>query len=155
MTETTGVRPVRPEDHAAWRTLWTDYCAFYKVEVPARVTATLWARLLDPAFPVNGLVAQADDGALLGLCHYVLHPHTWSADPVCYLEDLFTTATARGRGVGRSLIRHLEEQGRSAGWNRVYWHTEGTNATARLLYDKVTGGADGYVRYTIALPKRG
>lgn len=149
-----AVRAARPEDHDAWLGLWNDYCAFYKVTVPPRVTATLWARILDPAFPVNGLVAEDKDGALLGLCHYVLHPHTWSADPVCYLEDLFTTEAARGRGVGRSLIRHLEEKGRTAGWNRVYWHTEGTNATARLLYDKVTGGADGYVRYMIPLARR-
>ncbi len=154
MTDAVRVRAAQPGDQQAWLGLWTDYCAFYKAEVPARVTATLWARVLDPAFPVNGLVAEGADGTLLGLCHYVLHPHTWSADPVCYLEDLFTTQTARGRGVGRSLIRHLEELGRTAGWNRVFWHTEGTNATARMLYDKVTGGADGFVRYTIPLNKR-
>lgn len=149
VTGVTGVRPIVATDRAEWRTLWDDYCRFYKVDVPERVTDTLWCRILDPASTVKGLVAVDADGRLLGLCHYVLHPHTWSAQLLCYLEDLFTAETARGQGAGRALINRLVEMGRDAGWGRVYWHTEETNATARILYDKVTGGHDGYVRYTV------
>lgn len=149
-----SVRPVEFADRPVWNRLWNAYCAFYKVAVPERVTETLWGRIMDPSSPVNGLLAVAADGQIVGLCHYVLHPHTWSADLLCYLEDLYTDEAARGRGAGRALITHLEAMGRTAGWNRVYWHTEGTNSTARLLYDRVTGGADGFVRYTIPLAKR-
>lgn len=149
MTAVAGVRPIVATDRMEWRTLWDAYCRFYKVEVPERVTDTLWCRILDPASAVNGLVAADAEGRLLGLCHYVLHPHTWSAQLLCYLEDLFTAEAARGQGVGRALINHLVETGRHAGWGRVYWHTEETNAQARILYDKVTGGHDGFVRYTV------
>lgn len=149
------MRAVGPEDRDAWHILWDEYCAFYRVTVPAAVTQTLWHRLLDPGSPVNGLVAVGPDGHLLGLCHYVLHPHTWSARLVCYLEDLFTAGPWRGRGVGRALISHLRDMGVAAGWGRLYWNTEHDNHQARALYDKVAGGADGYVRYLIPLAPRG
>lgn len=151
MADSVTIRAIAATDATEWRRLWDAYCAFYKTEVPERVTQTLWCRILDPAAPVKGLVAADADGRLLGLCHYVLHPHTWSTQLVCYLEDLFTAEAARGQGVGRALIARLTEMGREAGWGRVYWHTESTNTRARILYDKVTGGADGYVRYMIKL----
>ncbi|MFV3127711.1 GNAT family N-acetyltransferase [Niveispirillum sp. KHB5.9] len=144
-----SVRTVVATDRTEWRALWDAYCTFYKVQVPERVTETLWCRILDPVSPVNGLVAVDAQDRLLGLCHYVLHPHTWSAQLLCYLEDLFTAEAARGQGVGRALINRLVGMGSEAGWGRVYWHTETDNARARILYDKVSGGADPYVRYTI------
>lgn len=149
MTGDVSVRPITATDRTGWRALWDAYCAFYKVEVPERVTETLWCRILDPVSSVNGLVATDGEGRLLGLCHYVLHPHTWSTQLLCYLEDLFTAQAARGQGVGRALIGRLVEMGGAEGWGRVYWHTETDNARARILYDKVAGGADPYVRYTI------
>jgi ribosomal protein S18 acetylase RimI-like enzyme len=86
----------------------------------------------------------------LGFANYVLHPFTWSERPTCYLEDLYVSPEARGRGVGKQLIEHLVVRGRTEGWARVYWHTREDNATARRLYDSF-GPADGFVRYTIAL----
>lgn len=154
MSESVAVRAIQPSDRAAWEVLWANYCAFYKAGVPAETTSLLWGRLLDPCSPVHGLVAATPDGRLLGLCHYVLHPHTWSPDLLCYLEDLFIQADRRGLGIGRALIDHLCDKAASSGWRRVYWHTEDGNATARHLYDKVTGGRDTYVRYTVSIPER-
>lgn len=152
MANNVTIRAIAVDDRAEWQGLWDAYCAFYRADVPDTVTNALWSRIQDPSSAVNGLVAVDDaTGHLLGLCHYVLHPHTWSAKLVCYLEDLFTAEAARGKGVGRALITRLTEMGREAGWGRVYWNTEQDNARARLLYDRVTGGADGYVRYMIKL----
>ncbi|MEA1649407.1 GNAT family N-acetyltransferase [Nitrospirillum sp. BR 11164] len=115
------------------------------------MTTTLWARLQDPNSAVKALVARGGDGRILGFCHYVLHPNTWGASLICYLEDLFTDPASRGQGVGRALIERLVALGREHGWGRVYWHTQATNATARRLYDSVTDGADGFVRYVIPI----
>lgn len=145
-----AVRALVASDHEGWLPLWQAYCAFYKVTVPDAVTHTLWSRILDPQFPVKGLVALSE-ARPVGLCHYVLHPHTWSDQTLCYLEDLFTDATCRGRGVGHALIGHLREMAQAQGWRRVYWHTETDNHTARRLYDDVAGGADPFVRYTLDL----
>jgi len=85
---------------------------------------------------VHALVAESG-AQLLGLTHYLFHRSTTAIDPVCYLQDLFTSEAARGKGVGRALINGVYEQARRAGLPRVYWQTHETNHTAMLLYDKV------------------
>jgi GNAT superfamily N-acetyltransferase len=57
--------------------------------------------------------------------------------PTCYLQDLFTDESARGRGVGRALIEAVYQRARVAGSLRVYWQTHETNLTAMTLYNKV------------------
>ncbi|MBV8097981.1 MAG: GNAT family N-acetyltransferase [Verrucomicrobia bacterium] len=56
---------------------------------------------------------------------------------VCYLQDLFTHESARGKGVGKALINGVCEQAKNSGSTRVYWQTHETNRTARRLYDQV------------------
>ncbi len=149
-----AVRPIQPVDRADWEVLWANYCTFYKAEVPASTTDLLWGRLGDPDSAIKGLVAVDAAGEIVGICHYVLHPHTWSPDLLCYLEDLFTREDRRGAGVGRALINHLCDLAIACGWNRVYWHTQEGNRTARQLYDKVTGGRDEFVRYCVTFADR-
>ena len=57
---------------------------------------------------------------------------------------------ARGKGVGRALIEDLATLARAAGWKRLYWNTEITNAAARKLYDSFTPD-DGHIRYRLTL----
>lgn len=66
--------------------------------------------------------------------------------PNCYLQDLFTTESARGKGVARALITAVYEQARLAASPRVYWQTHETNSTAMALYDKVAEKS-GFVVY--------
>ena len=89
----------------------------------------------------------AEQGArLIGLTHYIFHRNTTMVGPTCYLQDLFTTAEARGKGVGRALIEAVYERAKQAGSPRVYWQTHETNSTAMLLYDKVAQRS-GFVVY--------
>lgn len=147
----TIVRPLQPSDETTWRELWRQYCTFYGQTLAPETTATLWARLLSPAMVIHGAGAvRADTGELVGVAHYVLHPHTWSEKTLCYLEDLFVAPEARGQNVGHTLISHLVAMAKEHGWGRVYWHTEMGNTPARRLYDRFTT-ADDIVRYTMTL----
>lgn len=139
------IRPVRPEDKPKWLPLWQGYLRFYEHDLPQAVTDTLWARFFDAAEPVHALVAE-ENGALLGLVHYIFHRNTWMANDVCYLEDLFTAEAARGKGVGRGLIEAVYEHARAAGSSRVYWLTHETNKTAQALYNKVAE-RPGFIQY--------
>jgi len=133
------IRPVAEGDFEAWLPLWDGYNAFYgrfgETALPVETTRTTWARFFDSAEPVHAVVAEAD-GALAGLAHYLFHRSTISIEPVCYLQDLFTDARLRGRGVGGALIAAVYAAAREAGARRVYWQTHETNGTAMKLYDQ-------------------
>lgn len=143
------VRALRAADAARWRQLWADYCRFYETDVPEDVTARTLSRLLDPQSRLVGRVAVVGD-EVAGFSASVLHDATWDTRPVCYLEDLYVDAAARGAGLGRALIDDLVGLAREQGWGRVYWHTHANNAQARRLYDHYTA-ADEFVRYRLFL----
>ena len=134
------VRFVAAADYAQWLSLWEGYNKFYgrfgATALPDEITRATWSRFLDAYEPMRAMVAQ-DDGRLVGLVHYLFHRSTISIAPVCYLNDLFTDDSTRGKGIGRALIEAVYEQARLAGVSRVYWQTHETNAMAMTLYDKV------------------
>lgn len=139
-------------DEAAWRALWKSYCAFYRAQVPADVTSTTWRRMLDPDAPVFGRLAERD-GRIVGFAVSLLHLGTWTAAPICYLEDLFVDPAARRGGIARALVEDLLALAARNGWARLYWHTESGNAAARRVYDRFAP-ADDFVRYRLFLPPR-
>jgi GNAT superfamily N-acetyltransferase len=136
------VRSAAPQDYDAWRLLWDGYNAFYGrfgiTALPDHITQTTWQRFHDAAEPMLCLVAHDEaSGALIGLAHCVFHRSTSRMNPVCYLSDLFTHESARGRGVGRALVEGVYTAARDARAQRVYWQTQATNAAGRRLYDQV------------------
>lgn len=147
------IRPLQASDHTAWLAHWQVYCGGYDATLDPQVTAATWQRILDANAPIHGLAAVNDSGELLGFCHFVCHPHTWSAQTICYLEDLFVSASARRLGVASALIEHVRQLGIAQHWFRVYWITDAGNAAAQAVYDKVATRTD-YVRYEIALGKQ-
>jgi GNAT superfamily N-acetyltransferase len=150
MSEPTLVRPIQRTDYAAWRPLWDGYNAFYGREgptaLPEEITQATWERFFDPREPVHAFVCVSE-GTLAGLVHYLFHRSTTRLHDVCYLQDLFTSHQARGRGIGRSLIQAVYGAARAEGCSRVYWHTHSTNTAGRTLYDKVASHT-GFIVYT-------
>ena len=143
------VRPVALTDYDQWLPLWDGYNEFYgrsgDTALDPEITRVTWQRFFDAYEPVHALIAE-QHGQLLGLTHYLFHRSTTAIGPNCYLQDLFTSRAARGKGVGRALIEAVYERARSAGCPRVYWQTQQSNATARLLYDKVADNS-GFIVY--------
>jgi GNAT superfamily N-acetyltransferase len=140
---------VRLSDFPQWKLLWDGYNAFYgrknETALPEETTRKTWSRFFDAYEPMHALVAD-QAGELLGLVHFIFHRSTISIAPTCYLQDLFTLESARGKGVGRALIEQVYLRAGRAGSSRVYWHTHESNATAMNLYDKVAEKS-GFVVY--------
>jgi GNAT superfamily N-acetyltransferase len=140
MSQSLSIRPIARKDHDKWLTLWQGYNAFYGRSGPTALSPEViqmtWTRFFDAYEPVRALVAESGC-QLLGLTHYLFHRSTISIEPVCYLQDLFTSEAARGQGIGRALIHAVYEHAQLAGSQRVYWQTHETNLTARRLYDKI------------------
>ena len=134
------MRSVARGDYAGWRALWDGYNQFYGRHgagaLPEAITAATWERFFAREEPVHALVAVREEQPI-GLAHFLFHRSTTRASDVCYLQDLFTAAEARGRGVGRRLIHAVSDAARAAGSSRVYWQTKADNTVGRALYDKV------------------
>lgn len=149
MTVELIVRELRIDDFDAWSPLWDGYNAFYgragPTALPAEITRETWRRFFDPQEPVHGLLAE-QAGQVLGIVNYLFHRSTTALTPICYLQDLFTVEAARGKGVGRALIEAVYGRARAAGSGRVYWQTHETNATAQVLYDKISARS-GFIVY--------
>jgi GNAT superfamily N-acetyltransferase len=142
------VRDLTAADEPAWRRLWAGYCNFYEAVLSDEQTNFTWARLIDPASSIKGLIAENAEGRVIGMCNFILHENTWTSSPVCYLEDLYVEHSLRGDGVGEAMIQELTDRMKIEGWSRIYWNTKENNYRARGLYDKFTR-ADGFVRYVI------
>jgi GNAT superfamily N-acetyltransferase len=143
------IRSLQVADFAQWKPLWDGYNAFYgrkdDTALPDATTQMTWSRFFDAYEPMYALVAE-QSGRLLGLVHFLFHRSTISIAPTCYLQDLFTLESARGKGVGRALIQEVYERAKNARCSRVYWLTHETNQTAMKLYDKVAEKS-GFVVY--------
>ena len=131
------VRPLLADDYDQWFELWQGYLNYYRTDLSADMTALTWQRLLDETSGIFGYGAVNAAGELSGFVHYLFHPVTWAKGPRCYLEDLFTSETARGQGVGRALIEAVYATAKDKGADQVYWLTEDYNTRAHYLYDKL------------------
>lgn len=143
---TVKIRNAEDGDLASWLALWKGYLAFYESELDDEVTLHTWKRALLPDSGVLCRLAEIE-GEVVGFTFCVIHPGTWSRQPLCYLEDLFVAGEKRGRGAGRSLIDAVCEEARVRNWSKVYWVTK-TDNPARALYDKVAV-LDDFVRYSV------
>ena len=144
------IRETIPADEVQWRDLWQRYLEFYESTVDARTTATLWERIGDARHPIHCRVAASKTSAeLYGMVQFFPHPTTWSVAPTCYLQDLYVRKALRGNGLGAALIQSVVSAANRHGWNGVYWQTKHDNHRARGLYDRLTGGTNGFVIYEL------
>jgi GNAT superfamily N-acetyltransferase len=138
-------------DRDRWAELWAGYLAFYETSLAPAIYTSTWSRILDPRGDIRAFGARDDAGRLAGIAHYFFHPHAWSTNEVCYLQDLFVDADARGRGYARALIEAVAGAARARPCSGLYWQTHVTNATARRLYDAI-GTNNGFIVYDYPLP---
>jgi len=140
------IRQLSDNDFINWKTLWKQYLEFYKTSVEDLVYETTFERLISSDhFSQNAFVAEQEN-ELIGLVHYIYHPHNWKIEDVCYLQDLFVLKTARGTGVGRALIESVYLAADRNATPTVYWLTQDFNEQARKLYDNI-GTITSFIKY--------
>lgn len=147
---TVNIRAIELPDRAIWDDLWRQYQAFYKTKIASETSDITFKRLFDPSVPMNGLVAEVD-GKVVGIVHYIFHYSTWTVGPYCYLQDLYTSAEARGRGIATKLIEAVYEKAQAQGAARVYWLTHESNDVAIKLYEKVADKS-GFIQFRKMMP---
>jgi len=140
------IRELTTADYVAWYPLWQGYLEFYESAIADDVTRISFDRMTGKGDQMGGFVAEAEDGALLGIVHWIRHPSTWTRGDYCYLQDLFIQKDGRGSGMGRALIEAVYTHARETGCDRVYWLTHQTNEAAMHLYDQVAEKS-GFLQY--------
>ena len=144
-----SIRPITQSDKTSWLELFKEYIVFYKSSLSNEQFELTWQRI-NSEFNIKGLVAEVEN-KIVGFTHYIWRPSTWEVEDFCYLEDLYVDPKNRKGGVGRALIKAVEEIAIAKGSKRLYWTTAPDNETARKLYDKVA--ITDRVQYKIYLNK--
>ena len=131
------IRPLAQADYREWRKLWVSYLDFYETSLKGEVIDKTFNRFIDKyQTRQNALVAEQSN-VLVGLVHYIYHPHNWKIEDVCYLQDLFVAPEKRGQQIAKTLIEKVYEEADKCETPTVYWLTQEFNTPARKLYDKV------------------
>jgi GNAT superfamily N-acetyltransferase len=86
------------------------------------------------ASPDHFFLVAEDGAAIVGMCALIFSYSTWSASPVCELQDVVVTAESRRRRVGRGLLEAAERQARDKGCSRLYLSAESWNLEAQRFY---------------------
>jgi GNAT superfamily N-acetyltransferase len=149
MSDDVEVRDLETGDGEAWRRLFADYREFYECEPSDEVLDRVWGWLHDPDSELGGLVAVLD-GDVVGIAHHRSYVRPCEGETGLFLDDLFTEAGVRGRGIGRALIARLVQIARDRGAAKVRWVTAPDNHTAQRLYDDVATRTD-WLTYDLPL----
>jgi len=141
MTSDVVVRPIEPADHDDWAPLFAAYREFYELDEEPDVVDRVWGGIQDETHESNALVAEFD-GEVVGFAHHRIYARPAEGGTGLFLDDLFTAAHVRGRGVARALINQLADLARERGAAKVRWVTAADNTNAQRLYDDIAARTD-------------
>jgi GNAT superfamily N-acetyltransferase len=132
---------VGEDDLADLLPLMRGYSDFYEVNPPDDALLALSRALIaDPDREGLQLIARdSDSGEALGFATIYWSWSTSRAARIGVMNDLFTAASARGRGVGEALIRACLDEVRRRGAVTLGWQTAPDNHKAQALYERVGG----------------
>ena len=123
-----------PADGAESRALWEEYMALVRGRLPGfEPTETIFATPNAFTGPGTAWLVGYEDGR--AVCCGGLRP--LHEDGVAEIKRMFVSATARGRGHGRTLLAELERLAAGAGGTRVRLFTTEVLVEARALYESV------------------
>jgi GNAT superfamily N-acetyltransferase len=141
------IRPAAPADAAVILRFVRELAAFEREPDAVEASEDSLAEALFGAHPAAEAVIAEADGAPVGFALFFHNFSTWTGRRGLYLEDLYVTPAARGRGVGRALLRHLAGVALDRGCARFEWAVLDWNVDAIAVYRAV--GAIGLEDWTV------
>ena len=96
----------------------------------------LHERLFGESPAVFGHVAEID-GQVVGICIWFLNFSTWDGVHGIYLEDLYVTPEARGRGIGKASLQLLARICIERGHSRLQWQVLDWNTPSIQFYESL------------------
>ena len=128
------IKPAREADVAQILRFIRELARYERLEHEVIATeADLRAALFGERPFAEALLARLD-GAPAGFALFFHNFSTFTGRPGLYLEDLYVTPPARGRGIGRQLLRHLATVAIERRCARVDWAVLDWNTSAIAFY---------------------
>lgn len=126
----------KPFDHSDIQTMLSMMQEFYAIDNypsdPAILTILLDQFAADPKLG-KAWIIQSEEEAI----GYLIVTFVFSFEyggRIAFLDELFISAKARGKGIGKATLDFVKEQAELAGLKLVYLEIEPHNETARELY---------------------
>ena len=130
------VRPVAKRDRQDWDTLFKAYCKFGGDQQTAGMRDRVWDWIHDETAQTTCFIAAHDAGDVIGFVHFREYERPMPATKGAYIDDMFVSPSARGKGVVDQLIGSVGEYAKKQGLDVVRWMTSDTNYRARSVYDR-------------------
>ena len=140
------IRPAEPADVATILRFVRELAVFEREPEAVLATEPMLHEALFGARPAAEAVI-AEDRQPLGFALFFHNFSTWQGKRGLYLEDLYVTPSARGRGVGKALLRHLARLAVERDCARFEWSVLDWNADAIAFYRAM--GAVGQDEWTV------
>ncbi|MGZ9058283.1 MAG: N-acetyltransferase family protein [Burkholderiaceae bacterium] len=132
-----AIRAARQSDVATLHALIRGLAEYERLAAQVVGTAQDLQRELFSERPVIEAVIAWDDESALGFALYFHNYSTFLARRGLYLEDLFVVPEARGRGIGKALIRHCARVAAERGCGRFEWAVLDWNQPAIDFYQSI------------------
>ena len=140
------IRPAAPADVPTILRFVRELAAFEREPDAVEATEEMLREALFGVAPAaEAVIAESD--VPLGFALFFHNFSTWTGRRGLYLEDLYVTPAARGRGVGTALLRHLARLALDRGCARFEWAVLDWNVDAIAFYRGV--GAVGLDEWTV------
>ena len=141
------IRPATPADVPVILRFVRDLAAFEREPDAVEATEPMLHDALFVDRPAAEAVIAEDATGALGFALFFHNFSTWAGRRGIYLEDLYVTPEARGRGVGGALLRHIAALAVARGCARFEWSVLDWNAEAIAFYRRM--GAVGMDEWTV------
>lgn len=128
------IRPATPADIPAIRQLIVDLAVYEREPDAVEASADDLHQALFGDKPIAEAVLAEVDGAAVGVAVFFTNFSTWKGRGGLYLEDLFVTPEARGKGIGKALLVHLAGIAVARGYARFEWSVLDWNEPAIGFY---------------------
>jgi GNAT superfamily N-acetyltransferase len=131
------IRPAEPGDVSTVLRLVRELAEYEREPDAVVATASMLHDALFGLRPTAEAVIAEIEHETVGFALFFYNFSTWTGRQGLYLEDLYVTPQARGREVGKALLRHLAGVALDRGCARFEWAVLDWNAPAIAFYDSV------------------
>jgi len=141
------IRPAVPEDVPTILRFIRELAEYERALDQVEATEEdLERALFGPAPAVFAHLAENEEGEPVGFALWFLNFSTWTGRHGIYLEDLYVTPEARGRGHGKALLAELARIAVERGYARYEWSCLDWNEPSIRFYKSL--GAEAMTEWT-------